>query len=488
MAAEPRTGTQVLADYIVASRDVPLPADLIERMRLLVLDTVGCGVHGARLPWSRAVARAVTATQPPGPALVWGTATRLGAVDAALVNGTSVHAFELDDVGAGGHHGSTTLTVALALAESGHPLSGAATLRAVAAGIEVAARVSECLGPEPQVRCGFHLPSVIGTFAAAATASSVLGLDSAQCRHALGTAAQLASGLMGTQHGGMGKRLAAGNAAQAGLRAAQLAAYGVTSTDDIFECGYGSFPAAFSGGRPTYDLTKLVDGLDGLKGRDDLGARYRGYDVNIKLWACRVPIHASLEAMTSLARAYRFDPSEIASVRVALPTAAHQAVGFRYVPGSAASAQLNLRYCVAVLLLQGDVFLDEFADELLARPDLLALVERIEVIPDPGLDGSGGGFTSETVVQVTLTSGQTMTAKGRVRGPHHEPVTRADVVAKFGKTTGQVLDEQRRGQIVEACAAFDRIADVTAFCRLLGEAADPAFDPAQHWHPATVTG
>jgi aconitate decarboxylase len=479
MAAEPRTGTRVLADYIIASRDVPLPADLIERMRLLVLDTVGCGIHGAGLPWSRAVARAVAATQPPGPALVWGTATRLGAVDAALVNGTSVHAFELDDVGAGGHHGSTTLTVALALAESGHPLSGAATLRAVVAGIEVAARVSECLGHEPQVRCGFHLPSVIGTFAAAATASWVLGLDSAQCRHALGTAAQLASGLMGTQHGGMGKRLAAGNAAQAGLRAAQLAAYGVTSTDDIFECGYGSFPAAFSGGRSTYDLTKLVDGL---------GAGYRGYDVNIKLWACRVPIHASLEAMSSLTRAYPFGPSEIARVRVALPTAAHKAVGFRYVPGSAASAQLNLRYCVAVLLLQGDVSLDEFADELLARPDLLALVERIEVIADPGLDGSGGGFMAETVVQVTLTSGQTMTAKGRARGPHHEPVTRADVVAKFGKTTRPALDEQRRAQIVEACTAFDQIADVTAFCRLLGEAADPAFDPAQHRQPARVTG
>jgi aconitate decarboxylase len=478
MAAEPRTGTRVLADYIVASRDLPLPADLIERMRLLVLDTVGCGVYGARLPWSRAVARAVTATQPPGPALVWGTATRLGAVDAALVNGTSVHAFELDDVGAGGHHGSTTLTVALALAESGHPLSGAATLRAVAVGIEVAARVSECLGHEPQVRCGFHLPSLIGTFAAAATASSVLGLDSAQCGHALGMAAQLASGLMGTQYGGMGKRLAAGNAAQAGLRAAQLAAYGVTSTDDIFECGYGSFPAAFSGGRATYDLTKLVDGL---------GAEYRAFDVNIKLWACRVPIHASLEAISSLTRAYPFGPSEIASVRVALPTAAHKAVGFRYIPGSAASAQLNLRYCVAVLLLQGDVFVDQFADELLASPDVLALVERIEVIPDSEMDGAGGGFTAETAVQVTLTSGQTMTAKARPRGTRHELVTRADVVAKFGKTTSQVLDGQLRGQIVEACAAFDQIADVTAFCRLLGVAADPAFDPAEHRQPATVT-
>ena len=199
--------------------------------------------------------------QAAGTSLVWGTSNRFDPASAAMANGASVHGFELDDVGAGGHYGSVTLTVALALVDAGHVLSGPELLKAIVAGIEVASRVSECLGQVPQVRCGFQQPSLIGTFAAASTAASTLSLDTAQCISAIGTAAQLSSGLMATQHGGMGKRLAAGKAAQSGAQAAQLAAQGFANVDNIFECGYGSFPSAFSGGRDSYDLTKLDAGL-----------------------------------------------------------------------------------------------------------------------------------------------------------------------------------------------------------------------------------
>jgi aconitate decarboxylase len=458
MSVEPRTYARVLADYVVANRGVAPPADLIARVRLLTVDTVGCGILGATLPWTRTVARTLRATQASGPSLVWGTGDRLSAADAALVNGSSVHACELDDVGAGGHHGSTTVTVALALAEAGHRLTGLDAVRAVVAGIEVAARVSECLGHEPQVRCGFHQPALVGTFAAAVTAASVLALDSAQCAHAISLAAQLASGLMGTQHGGMGKRLAAGNAAQAGMRAAQLAAHGFTGSSNIFECGYGSFPEAFCGGRPTYDLTKLDAGL---------GVEYRSYGINLKLWACRVPIHASLEAVTLLKGAHRFDADEIVSIRVGLSEAAVKAVGFRYTPATAASAQLNLRYCVAVLILKGDVFLDQFSDDTLAEPDVLALVARIDVAHDPTLDESGGGLLAGTIVQIILRTGQTLSAKGQVRGPDYLPITAAEAEAKFRKATRAALSTDRQQEVIEACNRFDQMDDVAQICRLL---------------------
>jgi aconitate decarboxylase len=474
------TYTRTLGDYVAASREEALPADLVDLMRLVVLDTVGCGMLGATLPWTRTVSDAVSATQPPGSAVVWGTRHRLGAADAVLINGTSVHAAEMDDVGAGGHHGSTTLTVAVALAESGHALSGTDAIRAMVAGIEVAARVAECLGHEPQVSCGFHLPGIVGAFAAAATASFVLGLDGGQTSHALGTAAQLAGGLMGTQHGGMGKRLAAGSAAHAGLRAAQLAAAGFTSSPAIFECGYGSFPEAFSGGRRTYDLTRLDDGL---------GITYRAYGVAIKRWACRLPIHGALEAIDQLRRTDPFDATDMVSMRVALTAAAFQAVGFNYLPDTAANAQLNLRYCVGVLLLHGDVSLDQFADDLLAHPDVLALVDRIEVTHDPALDGAGGGFLAETVVHVSLSDGRALTASGRARSHEHGPITDTEVAAKFDVSTRAVLGARRRGRIVEACASFDEITDVGEFARLLeGEPVEPSIHVGDRRHSATLTG
>ncbi len=52
----------------------------------------------------------------------------------------------------------------------------------------------------------------------------------------------------------MGKRLLAGKAAQSGTLAAVLAEAGFTNVRDIFECEYGGFCSAFSGGQRTYTL------------------------------------------------------------------------------------------------------------------------------------------------------------------------------------------------------------------------------------------
>jgi 2-methylcitrate dehydratase PrpD len=95
-----------------------------------------------------------------------------------------------------------------------------------------------------------------------------------------------AASLMFTPHGGMGKRLLAGQAARAGTFAALLAEHGFTNADNVFEAEYGGFCTAHTGNHrpPAYDLTQLTKNL----GSDDhtLGA-------NFKMWARRVPNHAT---------------------------------------------------------------------------------------------------------------------------------------------------------------------------------------------------
>ena len=89
-----------------------------------------------------------------------------------------MHGYEFDDIGLGGHNGSVTLPPALALADSGVPMSGRDLVAAIVTGIEVAARVGACLGANPHVRAGFHGPSLIGTFASVATSC-----ESSDCRN-----------------------------------------------------------------------------------------------------------------------------------------------------------------------------------------------------------------------------------------------------------------------------------------------------------------
>src|SRR5262249_18381515 len=153
---------------------------------LFVLDTIGVGVFGASLPWSERLRATAQAMEAPGRASVWCTPLAFSAPTAAMINGTAVHAFELDDIGPGGHNGSVTLTPALAVAQHRGGLSGAELISAIVVGIETAARVNNSVGRVPHEGLGFHGPGLYGTFAAVASASRALGLKADDVVHALG--------------------------------------------------------------------------------------------------------------------------------------------------------------------------------------------------------------------------------------------------------------------------------------------------------------
>ncbi len=457
-AARTLEPARCLGNFVAGSARAALPPGVEQRIRLLVLDTLGCGLLGATMPWTAPVIATVAGDEPAGAATVWGTGVRASASQAVLVNGASVHACEFDDVGAGGHHGSTTATVALALAESGVPLSGTQLIRAVGVGVEVGARIADCLGLTPQARCGFHLPSLVGTFSATATAAVVLGLTAPQCTNALATAAQSAAGLLATQHGGMGKRLAAGLAAAAGLRAAQLAGHGFEAAPEVLSAGPGGFFTAVSGGEETFDLERLTAGL---------GTEQRALGVSIKLWACRVPIHGALEAFASLSRGTPFASGDVEGIEVTLPAVAVDVVGQPYEKPSAAAAQLNLRYCLAALAIHGDVSIAQFADTVLNAVPMRDFIARIDVRADTDDDQSTAGLTGAATVVVRLRDGRRLSATGRARLGDDRPPSADEVHRKFMTVTSAVVGTERRTAVANACARLAELDSVDELARLL---------------------
>ena len=45
--------TRGIADFVTGLRYEDVPADVIARIKLLMLDSLGCALYGAELPWSR---------------------------------------------------------------------------------------------------------------------------------------------------------------------------------------------------------------------------------------------------------------------------------------------------------------------------------------------------------------------------------------------------------------------------------------------------
>jgi 2-methylcitrate dehydratase PrpD len=444
--------TRALAEYIAGATFDALPRPVVDHAKLLVLDSLGVGIFGASLPWSECLRATAQAMEANGRVAVWCTPLRFSAPTAAMINATAVHGFELDDVGPGGHNGSVTLTSALAAGEHRGGMSGGELIAAIVSGIETAARVNDCVGRLPHEGIGFHNPGLMGTFAAVASAARALTLDAQQTVHALGHAGQQAASLMFTHHGGMGKRLLAGQAARAGTFGALLAAHGFTNADNVFEAEYGGFCAAHTGNRqpPAYDLTRITR---------DLGKTWQTLNVRFKMWASRIPNHGSLEAIKALRREHPIPAAEVKELRIRLGKGYHQNVAWRYTPTTITSAQLNLYYVAAIMLLENDVFVEQFTEEKIRDPRVLQLIERITITRDPALDGTGSAEGNP--LEIELKDGTVLSAWGRARGGADDPIPRADVVEKFRKVTARQLTPAAQDELIALCDRLETLADAT---------------------------
>src|SRR5207344_2254161 len=134
-----------------------------ERLKLPILDSLGCAVYGANLEWCRILQDTFGKLDATRTTSVWGTGLTLSSTNAALVNGTEVQSFELDDVHRVGvlHVGAVTLPALFAVAELRPGMSGRDFLRAAVAGYEIGPRVGLCMGPE-HIGQGWHSGATVG--------------------------------------------------------------------------------------------------------------------------------------------------------------------------------------------------------------------------------------------------------------------------------------------------------------------------------------
>jgi 2-methylcitrate dehydratase PrpD len=251
--------TRRLADFSSSLRFADLPADVVEHLKLLVLDGLGCCLYGAGLPWTQTLISMIEEQGGAAQASVFGTNLRTSVSNAALINGTAGHAFELDDIHRGAilHPNSLCPPVVLGLAEWRGDRTGADALTAIAAGYEVGTRIGLAATQALFFR-GFHPQGTTGVFAGAAAAARAIDLDANDTQHALGIAGSQAAGLMAAQAGAMVKRMNAGRAAQSGVYGALLAERGFTGITDVLEAPFGGFLSAMSA-EP--DPARLTDGL-----------------------------------------------------------------------------------------------------------------------------------------------------------------------------------------------------------------------------------
>jgi len=306
---------------------------------------------------------------------------------------------------------------------------------------------------------GWHAPGVFGSFPAALTAGIVLGLDADQQFHALGIAGTQASGLMAAQFGSMVKRIQCAKNAQSGLYAALLAAEGLTGIEDVFEQEYGGFCTTFTQTKDGFDLTELTDGL---------GSRWETMRIDLKRHAALGTNFAAMDAVEELVNETGLKAADVDEVIVHATRATVSHGGWTYVPTGLTSAQMNLGFCIAMLLTEGEVFVDQMVEENIARPDLVDLANRVKAVRNLNRELKGRNHARGADVEVRLKDGRVLSRTvDFFVGSHHRPMTESQIVAKFRKLASKTLPAESVASIEEIVWSLDKAPSMVQLATIL---------------------
>jgi 2-methylcitrate dehydratase PrpD len=457
--------TRDLARFGAALRYEDIPAEAVARIKLSLLDSLGCCLFGATLPWTRKVAELADAEGAKPVATLIGLGRKTSPALAALVNGTSGHAFELDDIHKESivHAGSIATPVALGLAESKGKVSGRDLLTAMVAGYEIGHRVGNAATMSLFFR-GFHPQGTSGTFVAAATAARMLNLNATQFQHALGMAGSQAGGLMAAQEGAMVKRFHSGRAAQSGVYAAQLASRDFTGILDALEAPYGGYLSTYSD-KP--NPSRLTDGL----GNEGLDTTWETLNVGYKPHASVTSIHSALDALSELMKEHGIKARDIAKVETGLSPMTHVHCAWEYKAQGVTAAQMNLYYGMAVIALDGAAFTEQFREVRLADPQILDFITRITAHVDPEIEKMGAPFRHASRVKITTRDGKVHEKLAlHRRGSPENPLAPEEVIHKFRNVVAPCMSKTDAERIITTVDRCELLADINELATIVGAA------------------
>ena len=178
--------TERLASHWAGQSYEDIPAGVVDRVKFNILDTLAVALAGTEtLEAQRTRSAFLDGHNGNQGSLVWGTSSRLVPAQAALVNGTAVHARDFDDGGGPGHAGATVLPAAIAAAEA-RGAGGRELIAATVAGYDIGYRTLQAVGGfAAHTDRGWHSTGTFGSFAAAAAAAKIFGLDAGKYADAL---------------------------------------------------------------------------------------------------------------------------------------------------------------------------------------------------------------------------------------------------------------------------------------------------------------
>jgi 2-methylcitrate dehydratase PrpD len=456
--------TKYVGEFVVRTKYEDIPAGVIELGKKSVLDGLGLALAGSRAdsgPISRKFAEQSGVCL--GKSTIIGTNQKTSPRFAALVNGISIHADDFDDTqlaaakdrvyGLLTHPTVPVLPAILALAEQ-HPVSGKEWMTAFHLGVEVECKIAEAIAPR-HYEDGFHSTGTCGPFGSAAACTRLLNFDLSKTLKTFGLVASNSGGLR-ENFGTMTKPYQAGHAAESGLVSAELVALGWTAAEQILEADRGFFHAA--GG--SYDPAAILNRLGNPW-------TFASPGISLKPYPSGSLTHPAMTELARLIQANNIDASQVEKVDVG---ANHNMTTtlLHHDPKTGLEAKFSMEFCMAILLLERKAGLGQFPDKVVRRPDVQAMMKRVNFYVDP--EAESAGFDKMTsILKITLKDGKVITGRAAFgKGSPANPMTFDEAAVKF-RGCAEYADwpQDKAEKIIQFVRTLETAADVSALSPFL---------------------
>jgi 2-methylcitrate dehydratase PrpD len=430
-----------LVEYMLAARTAKLPAEVIQKGKSHLLDSLAAIVSGSTLKPGKLGLEHVRAQGGRPECSVFGTNFKTTPILAAFANGMSGHADETDDSNSQLHPGCAIVPAAVAVAESQNR-GGEALLRAVILGYDIGFRFHQAFEPRST--------SFGATFGSAAAAGTLAELNDLQLRYLISYAAQQASGSRAWVGDDDHIEKAfdyAGMPARNGVTAALLIEAGFTGNRDVLEGDQG--------------IIKTYAPCDPGKLLHELGERFTITSCLIKKYPVGSPMMETVDATLALLAKNSVNAGEIEKVVVRIPESGARTVNNRHMP------DVNVQYMVASILIDGKLTFEAAHDyERFRNPRVLALKEKVQLIGDPEMERIGPRF--QGLVEVTFKDGNVLREHVKnCRGRPENPMSPEEVEKKAAWLMEPVLGKGNVEQLIHSIRQIEFVTNVKDLTKLM---------------------
>jgi len=452
---EETAATKCLAQYIANTRFEDLSPDLLWEAKRRTADVLAIGLSGSTTSSGKGMRSFAREVSPAGGATLWGSGETASAEIAALANATMAFHLELDDVHRTSHThpGISVIPAALAVCEE-KKLTPKDFLTALVVGYDVVTRVGMAVSPSIYVDRVFLAPGTLAPLGAAAAVANLLRLNEEKTAKLLGAAAFLSPLALfeAFTKGAPIKNTAMGWGNLIGIWGAKLCSAGLFGPMTAIEGNFGYAKATAD----TFDLRKIEDPANVNRGILNTG---------IKPYSCCRQHHSAVDAILELREKHGLRADQVERIRVR--TFAVASRGKHQVPDTVASATYSAPFTVASALTTGSCWREQYTEEKIKDPDVLALAGKVEVVKDDELDALYDEKWP-AIVEVQTKNGRHLSARRDImKGEPEDPVSDEQLRRKFDSLATDAVSVERAERIWQTAFRLEELKSLSELAGLL---------------------